>query len=225
METIVVRVRRSLFAVPRDERGVETESRRGEHARRHRAWLRRARGPLSLVVLAALVTACGSASSPDTPSSPTRSTAPPSSSPAPDAGTSSEPPATSELTRDAQDAFKAAKAEHPGADLDQCTLTTPLDDTACGKAITAADQVASDTARRLREREPEHADLLYGAVLSAAAGFRDTLGPLRDTIPCYGLSDEPQPPPPLRAEAESICAEGADIAKTAWGIFLSQVEP
>lgn len=70
----------------------------------------------------------------------------------------------------------------------------------------------------------EHAELLYGAVLATATQFQGTLSQLRDPIPCYGLSDKPQPPPPLRAETQSICAEAADIAKVTWRIFLTQIE-
>jgi hypothetical protein len=115
-------------------------------------------------------------------------------------------------------------AAYPGADPDRCTRSTPLTDKACGAAITAASRVAADTAQRLRARNPEYAELLYGGVLTTAARFQDTLRPLRDTIPCYGLSDKPQPPAPLRVGAQSICAEAADIAKVTWRIFLTQVE-
>ncbi|MFV0138239.1 hypothetical protein ACLGIH_34735 [Streptomyces sp. HMX87] len=114
---------------------------------------------------------------------------------------------------------------HPGADLDKCTKSTALDDTDCGAAITAAEQVAADTERRLRQKDPENAELLYGPALLTAGAVQDGVDRLRHPIPCYGLSDEPQPPPPLRAEAESICAEGADILKGEWRIFLTTVTP
>lgn len=114
---------------------------------------------------------------------------------------------------------------HPGADLDKCTRSTSLNDRECGAALTAAAKVAADTERRLRREEPEHADLLYSAVLLTTGPLQADIERLRHPIPCYGLSDEPQPPPPLRAEAESICAEAADIFKVEWRIFLSTVEP
>jgi hypothetical protein len=123
-----------------------------------------------------------------------------------------------------QAALRAAMAAHPGVDLDRCDRQTPLNDKACGAALTAAGKVAADTARRLRAASPEHADLLYGGFFVLVDSFQDSLRRLRDPIPCYRLSRKPQPPPPLRAEAQSICAEGADIAKVKWRIILSQVE-
>ncbi|WP_399880342.1 hypothetical protein ACGH7X_00865 [Streptomyces sp. BBFR51] len=114
-------------------------------------------------------------------------------------------------------------AAHPGADLDKCGMNASLDDADCGAALVAAERVAADTGRRLRRKGAEHADLLYGAALLAAGAVQDGVDRLRHPIPCYGLSDEPQPPPPLRAEAEDICAEGADIAKGEWQIFLTTV--
>lgn len=114
---------------------------------------------------------------------------------------------------------------HPGADLDNCTTGTSLDDKDCGAALSAAAKVAADTERRLRREEPEYADELYSAVFLTTSAVQGDLERLRHPIPCYGLSDEPQPPPPLRAEAESICAEAADIFKSEYGIFLGTVEP
>ncbi|WP_166427521.1 hypothetical protein, partial [Nonomuraea mesophila] len=134
-------------------------------------------------------------------------------------------PGTPKLTKDVQDAFEAAMAAHPGAsELDRCTRRTPLTSKACGRALAAAGKVVAGTARRLREQEPEHAELLYGAVLLTARKMQEMLTRLRDPIPCYGLSDAPRPPPPLRGEAQEICAEGADLAKSTWRIFLAQVE-
>lgn len=46
---------------------------------------------------------------------------------------------------------------------------------------------------------------------------------LLNRIPCYGLSDAPAPPPPLEAEAQSICNEGAGIMKISWNIVLTEV--
>jgi hypothetical protein len=158
-------------------------------------------------------------------------TAPPSAGPAsspstevPSAAPSSAPPTTSALADDERVAYRAATARHPGADLDKCGRRTRLTDKACGAALTAAGRVAADTERRLRAKSPEHADLLYGGTLLAASAYQDSLQQLRDPIPCYGLSDAPEPPPPLRAEAEGICVDAAAIAKVRWRIFLSQVE-
>jgi hypothetical protein len=172
-----------------------------------------------LLALAAgtLLTACGA----DSPSA-----APPSAPAAasPTAATPSQTPDLSaRLAQDAREAFETATAAHPGADLDQCTRDTPLDDEDCGAALTAASQVAADTARRLREESPEYAELFYGNVFVTIGEFQGSLRQLRDPIPCYGLSDASEPPPPLRAEAESICAEAADIAKVIWRIFVDQV--
>ncbi|WP_399139634.1 hypothetical protein Q3A86_19545 [Streptomyces sp. NBUA17] len=189
-------------------------------------------GPLLLlpaVAAVALLSACGGA--PAEPGAPSAS--PPASSPAsrpsspapPSAPASSEPPTTSPLARDIQAAFQAATKAHPGAALDTCTTDAPLDDADCGAALTAAGKVAADTERRLRQKDPENADLLYGAALTTAGAVQDGLARLRHPIPCYGLSEAPQPPPPLHAEAESICAEAADLTRSEWGIFLSTVEP
>ncbi|WP_220447255.1 hypothetical protein, partial [Nonomuraea deserti] len=144
----------------------------------------------------------------------------------PSAGPSaSGSPATPKVTRNVRDAFRAAMDAHPGAgNLDKCTRRTPLTSKACGRALAAAVKVATGTARRLRKRDPEYADLLYGAALLTAGEMQEMLTRLRDPIPCYGLSDAPQPPPPLRAEAQEICAEAADITKSTWRIFLAQVE-
>ncbi|SDN54963.1 hypothetical protein SAMN04487981_105405 [Streptomyces sp. cf386] len=129
------------------------------------------------------------------------------------------------MTQDIQDAYEDAKDAHPGADVDNCTTSTSLDDTDCGAALTAAGKVAADTERRLRRKDPEYADELYSAVFLTTSAVQGDLERLRHPIPCYGLSDEPQPPPPLRTEAESICAEAADIFKIEYRIFLSTVEP
>ncbi|MEO3799281.1 hypothetical protein [Nonomuraea sp. B1E8] len=177
------------------------------------------------VVVGMLVTACADGPPPATPAT----TAPATASPAP-ATTAAGPspsgsPATPKVTQDVQNAFRAAMDAHPGADkLDKCTRRTPLSSRTCGKALAAAVKVAAGTARRLRKQYPEHADLLYGGVLLAASDMQEMLTRMRDPIPCYGLSDAPQPPPPLRAEAQEICAEAADITKSTWRIFLAQVE-
>jgi hypothetical protein len=174
--------------------------------------MRWARHLLLTVIAGTMLLACGSTPPPATPSRPTASAAPassvaPASSETP---ASSPPPTTSKLTQDTQDAFRAAMKAHPGANFDKCTRSTPLTDTACGAGIRAASKVAADTARRLRQQDPKYADVLYGSVLTTANSFQGDVDRLRDPIPCYGLSDKPEPPPPLRAEAQSICAEGAD---------------
>jgi hypothetical protein len=171
---------------------------------------------LPVVAAATLLTACGDASGDAPPPVAPPSSAPPSASP-----TASASADTSHLKQQQRDAFQAAMAAYPGADLDKCTLAAPLNDQACGAALTAASNVAADTALRLRASSPEYADLLYPAVFTTADAVQDAVEQLRDPIPCYGLSNLPQPPPPLMAEAQSICAEGADIAKATWRIFLS----
>ncbi|MEO3798101.1 hypothetical protein ABGB14_48580 [Nonomuraea sp. B10E15] len=172
------------------------------------------------VVVGMLVTSCADGPPPATPAT---------ASPAPATTTAGPSPSgsagTPKVTRDVQNAFRAAMDAHPGADkLDRCTRRTPLSSKTCGKALAAAVKVATGTARRLRKQNPEYADLLYGAVLLTARDMQQMLTRMRDPIPCYGLSDAPQPPPPLRAEAQEICAEAADITKSTWRIFLAQVE-
>ncbi|MFC8566314.1 hypothetical protein ACFUIW_11210 [Streptomyces sp. NPDC057245] len=190
--------------------------------------IRRRRHLLLAVAAGALLTACGGDPEPAAhpaprPASPTQASAsatPPSSAPA-----SSEPPTTSPVEQDVQDAFDAAMKAHPGAAPATCTENAPLDDADCGAALRAAEKAAADTERRLRRKDPENADLLYGAALTTAGAVQDGMARLRDPIPCYGLSDAPQPPPPLLAEAESICAEAAGLTWSEWGIFLTAVEP
>ncbi|AZQ39338.1 hypothetical protein EJ357_42820 [Streptomyces cyaneochromogenes] len=183
------------------------------------AAIRRIRPLLPAVAAGVLLTGCGGDPAPATPS---KSPVTTSAAAAP---SSSAPATTSPLTQDIQDAYQAAVDAHPGADLDNCTTGTSLDDKDCGAALRAAAKVAADTERRLRREDPEYADELYGAVFLTTSAVQGDLDRLRHPIPCYGLSDEPQPPPPLRAEAESICAEAADIFKIEYGIFLSTVEP
>ncbi|MGI5215045.1 hypothetical protein [Plantactinospora sp. CA-290183] len=184
--------------------------------------MRRFSPVLAAIAAGALLTACGGDPRPS-PSSASPSTA---SAPAAPAATQSTGPAVeSPLTREQREAFRAAMARYPGADLDRCTRKTPLTDRACGAAITAANRVAADTVRRLRARNPEHFDLLYGGLSTMTAEMRADLTRLGESIPCYGLSDAAPPPAPLRAEAQSICAEGADIFKVRWRIFRTQVDP
>lgn len=94
-----------------------------------------------------LLTACGGTPPPAAPPASTTSAAPVSSV---------QSPAPPKLTQDIRDAFQVAMAAHPGADLDldKCTRSTLLTDNACGAAITAASQVATDTALLLRARDP-----------------------------------------------------------------------
>ena len=180
---------------------------------------------LPAAVAMTLLAACGAGSggSPSATGSPSPapSTAPAAPTGTPSASVTSAPSSPPELTKDSREALRAAMAAHPGADLDACTQETPLNDAACGAAITAADRVAADTARRLRQKFPEHAWTLHGSTLTTAAAFRSWLDKLRDPIPCYGLSDAPQPPPPLRQDARSICADAASIARDHWRLFLS----
>jgi hypothetical protein len=172
---------------------------------------------LLTLVCGALLTACGE--NPPT-------AAPSSSAPAATTTTSQGrvPPTTDQLAADEQTAYRAAVAAHPGADLDKCDRDTKLTDKACGSALTAAGKIAAETARRLRAKSPEYAELLHGAVLFTAGEFQASFQQLRDPIPCYGLSDAPKPPAQLRAEAEGICAEAAAIAITKYRLFLNQVE-
>ncbi|MGW6907412.1 hypothetical protein [Streptomyces sp. NPDC054940] len=91
--------------------------------------------------------------------------------------------------------------------------------------LRAAAKVAADTERRLRRKELEWADELYSTVYLNTSAVQGDLERLRHPIPCGGLSDEPQSPPPLHAEVKSMCAEAADIFESEYGIFLSTVEP
>ncbi|MFF5477626.1 hypothetical protein ACFY5C_09820 [Streptomyces sp. NPDC012935] len=86
-----------------------------------------------------------------------------------------------------------------------------------GAPLTAAEKVAADTERRPRVKDPEYADVSYSAVFLTTGAVQDGIDRLRGPIPCYGLSDAGEPPPPLRAEAESMWAEGADIFESEWG--------
>lgn len=183
-----------------------------------------------MVAAGALLTACGdepaATSSSATPSpspSPARSASPSADTTSPGPVTPSEEAA--HLKRDAQQAFQDAMAAYPGADLDVCTTDTALDDTACGAALRAAQNVAADTARRLWKKQPKYADMLYGPVLLTADAVRDAMGQTTASIPCYGLSDAPEPPAPLRAEAQGICAEAVSIYQAKWQIFLTTVQP
>ncbi|MFC8089600.1 hypothetical protein [Streptomyces sp. NPDC057301] len=180
--------------------------------------------PLPLVVAAGvLMAACSGDPAPAEPTpSPARSSESATASAVPDSSASAT---TSQLTRDIKAAYDAATDAYPDVDLDKCARTTSLDDRRCGAALTAAENVAADTERRLRVKKPEYADVLYSDVFLTTSAVQDGIDRLRDPIPCYGLSDAAEPPPPLRAEAESICAEGADIFKSEWGIFLSSVNP
>ncbi|MEQ4717509.1 hypothetical protein [Nonomuraea sp. B19D2] len=80
--------------------------------------------------------------------------------------------------------------------------------------------MAADTVRRLSKQDAES----YFLVTQAADQFEKSLIALKRSIPCYGLSSAPSPPPPLRREAQALCAEGADIAKGYWRLFLTQIE-
>ncbi|TKG65811.1 MULTISPECIES: hypothetical protein [Prauserella] len=165
-----------------------------------------------------LLAACGGGQDAATPRS--------SVAVSPTTTTSAPAPTPEELPveRDIRDAYEAALAAHPGTEsLDRCTRQTPLTDTVCGTALSAAADVADATAQTLTAGNPEHAHLLYGAVLTTASAIRSTVGQLAGSMPCYGLNDKPSPPPQLAAEAQSICAEGADIAKSQWRIFLGAV--
>jgi hypothetical protein len=180
----------------------------------------RAHRRLAALACVALLTACT-----DGPPAAAPPSAGPARSPSTEvAAPSGAPPTTSRPADDERAAYRAAAARYPGADLDKCGRRTRLTDKACGTALSTAGRVAADTERRLRAASPEHADLLYGGTLLAASAYQDALQQLRDPIPCYGLSDAPEPPPPLRGEAEGICVDAAAIAKVRWRIFLSQVE-
>jgi len=194
--------------------------------------MREIRYPLLVVIIGALLVGCGTDGSSGTASpqvvsssatlSPTGADATPVATPA-GPSPSSTAPETSPLTREKQAALEAAFAKHSEPDLDKCTGSTPLTNRACGRELTTASKVANETVRRLRASQPEHATLLYGPIFTTATQLQQDMQRLRDPIPCYGLSKAPQPPPQLAAEAQAICAEAADILKTRYRIFITQV--
>mgnify|MGYP001213165446 FL=1 len=195
--------------------------------------MRQIRYPLLVTITGALLVGCGTDGSSGTAPSPavssatlsaTGADATPAATPAGPTPSSTAPPETSPLTREKQAALRAAIAMHSAPDLGRCTRSTPLTNRACGRELTTAGKVVNETVRRLRASQPEHATLLYGPILATAAELRKDLERLRDPIPCYGLSDAPQPPPPLAAEAQEICAEAADIVKTRYRVFLTQID-
>ncbi|WP_157357577.1 hypothetical protein [Amycolatopsis nigrescens] len=178
--------------------------------------MRRVHHAMLAGVAGMLLASCGSEPPPQSPppAPSSSSSSSPSSTPSP------EP--TPELMPEAAEAYRAAAEQYPDVDgnLDRCTLETPLTDKACGSALKAASKVAAGTAERLRAMD----ELRHGAVISAADQVDADFSQVGQSIPCYGLSSAQPPPPPLRAEAQSICAEAAAITKTEWNLFRSQVE-
>lgn len=165
-----------------------------------------------------LLTACGGDQEPTEettpPSSPSRSVPAPATTPA----TTTEGQA--QLTQQVATIYQTVAAQHPPVNFDLCGPATPLGDQACGTTLTASAAVATGVAQQLATLDTDR----FAAVTAAA---NQVLGGLRQavqSIPCYGLSDAPPPPPELTAEAQGICADGANIAATEWGLFLSQLE-
>jgi hypothetical protein len=132
--------------------------------------------------------------------------------------TTSEAPLTA-TAPEVRQAYDAAAASYPNLDPEVCTLTTRLGDETCGQALSAMNEIAGVTAQSLgAQNNPVHQP-----VLSAATDVGRSYAALLDPVPCYGLSEAQAPPPPLEEEARGLCAEGADIMKLSWNIFLSEV--
>jgi hypothetical protein len=116
--------------------------------------------------------------------------------------------------------YRAAAAPYPTINAAACTAETPLADKACGEALTAMSNIASTTAQLLSR----DTDAVTKQVVASAGQVKDIYSRLLAPIPCYGLSQAAQPPPELQADAQSICAEAADIVKKAWNNFLTDIE-
>jgi hypothetical protein len=170
-------------------------------------------GHVTPAVVAALLllTACGG-------NPPTQKAAQSHPRPTPTAGPTATPTPT--LYPQVADAYKAAAAANPPVNFGLCTATTPLTDKTCGAVFTAASNVATATEQKLSALDPA----TYAPVADVADKFVTSLNQLEQPIPCYGLGSASPPPPPLVAQAQSICAEAAAIAETGWRIFLSEID-
>lgn len=173
------------------------------------------------LLLGALLVACGDASTRTAPSS----VEPVSTTASPTAGsTALSTTATADPGREVRARFEQAAAARPELRLEACAPTTPLEDKTCGAALTAAKGVVDEVAAFALSHDSPVVRLYAEPVSMASNGINGTMSLLSDGhIPCYGLNDAPPPPPPLHAEAQDICADGADIIEKQWNIFHSLV--